>query len=86
MKNGYNVVGTFLNASESLAASPSLILIDGDIGKQETSAQVVEAALTHFGTIDVLVNNAKIFRTKPLRTFPDSTSAQIACPLGILSF
>ena len=53
LKKGYNVVATSLNASQSLAASPSLILVDGDIGKQETAAQTVEAAITHFGTIDV---------------------------------
>lgn len=69
VKNGYNVVGTSLNATQSLAASPALILINGDIGKQETSARVVEAAITHFGTIDVLVNNAGIFRTKPFTDF-----------------
>jgi NAD(P)-dependent dehydrogenase (short-subunit alcohol dehydrogenase family) len=69
VKNGYNVVGTSLNATQSLAASPGLILIDGDIGKQETSAQAVEAAITHFGTIDVLVNNAGIFRTKAFTDF-----------------
>jgi NAD(P)-dependent dehydrogenase (short-subunit alcohol dehydrogenase family) len=69
LKQGYNVVATSLNASQSLTASPSLILVDGDIGKQETAAKAVEAAIEHFGTIDVLVNNAGIFRTKPFTDF-----------------
>ena len=64
LKEGYNVVATSLNTSRSLTASPTLVLVDGDIGKQETSAKVAEAAINRFGTIDVLVNNAGIFRTK----------------------
>jgi NAD(P)-dependent dehydrogenase (short-subunit alcohol dehydrogenase family) len=69
LKEGYNVVATSLNISQSLTASASLILVDGDIGKQETAAKVVEAAIRHFGTIDVLVTNAGIFRTKPFKDF-----------------
>jgi NAD(P)-dependent dehydrogenase (short-subunit alcohol dehydrogenase family) len=69
LKEGYNVVATSLNTGQSLAASPSLVLVAGDIGKQETAAKVVEAAIQHFGTIDVLVNNAGIFRTKAFTDF-----------------
>jgi NAD(P)-dependent dehydrogenase (short-subunit alcohol dehydrogenase family) len=52
-----------------LTASTRLVLVDGDIGSQETAARAVEAATTHFGTIDVLVNNAGIFLTKPFMEF-----------------
>ena len=69
LKEGYNAVATSLKASQLLTASPSLVLVDGDIGKQETAAKVVEAAIEHFGTIDVLVNNAGIYRTKPFIDF-----------------
>jgi NAD(P)-dependent dehydrogenase (short-subunit alcohol dehydrogenase family) len=69
LKEGYNVVATALDASESLTASPSLVLVDGDIGKQETADKTVEAAIEHFGMIDVLVNNAGIYRTKPFTDF-----------------
>ena len=74
VKEGYNVVATSRNFNQSLipsltTASPSLVLVDGDIGKQETAAKTVEAAIKHFGTIDVLVNNAGIFRTKPFTDF-----------------
>src|SRR5277367_5226694 len=69
LKHGYNVVATSLNASRSLDPSPSLIPVDGDIGKQETAAKSVEAAIQRFGTIDVLVNNAGIMRTKPFTDF-----------------
>src|SRR6266403_2139851 len=69
LKEGYNVVATSRNASQTLSASTSLVLVDGDIGKQETASQAVEAAIRHFGKIDVLVNNAGIFRTKPFTDF-----------------
>ncbi|MFZ0885181.1 MAG: SDR family oxidoreductase [Candidatus Acidiferrales bacterium] len=69
LKRGYNVVGTSLDAARTLTASPSLILVDGDIGKQETAAKTAEAAIERFGTIDVLVNNAGIFRVKPFVEF-----------------
>jgi NADP-dependent 3-hydroxy acid dehydrogenase YdfG len=74
VKDGYKVVATSRNFNQSLipsptTASPSLVLVDGDIGKQETAAKTVEAAIKHFGTIDVLVNNAGIFRTQPFTDF-----------------
>jgi len=69
LEEGYRVVATSLHASQSFAASPSLVLVDGDIGKQETAVKVVEAAIQYFGTVDVLVNNAGIFRTKPFTDF-----------------
>ncbi len=71
LKEGYNVVATSLElpVNRPMSASPSLVLVDGDIGKQETAAKTVEAAIEHFGTIDVLVNNAGIFRTKPFTDF-----------------
>ncbi len=69
LNKGYNVVATSRNVTQSLTASTSLVLVDGDIGSQETAASAVEAATTHFGTIDVLVNNAGIFRTKPFTEF-----------------
>jgi NAD(P)-dependent dehydrogenase (short-subunit alcohol dehydrogenase family) len=69
LNEGYNVVATSRNVTQSMTASNSLVLVDGDIGSQETAARAVEAATTHFGTIDVLVNNAGIFRTKPFTEF-----------------
>lgn len=68
LKQGYDVVATSLNGSH-LTASPWLVLVDGDIGKQETAARVCDAAIKHFGTIDVLVNTAGIYRTKPFIDF-----------------
>src|SRR5271169_3936897 len=69
LREGYNVVATSRHANRELAASGSLILLDGDIGKQQTAADAVEAAINNFGAIDVLVNNAGIFLTKPFTDF-----------------
>jgi NAD(P)-dependent dehydrogenase (short-subunit alcohol dehydrogenase family) len=69
LKEGYNVVATSHHASESLTASPRLILVDGDIRSQETALKTVDAAIARFGAIDVLVNNAGIFYTKPFTEF-----------------
>jgi NAD(P)-dependent dehydrogenase (short-subunit alcohol dehydrogenase family) len=69
LKEGYNVVATSLDASQSLTASPSLVLVDGDIGKRETAAIAVEAAITRFASIDVLVTNAGIYYVKSFMDF-----------------
>jgi NAD(P)-dependent dehydrogenase (short-subunit alcohol dehydrogenase family) len=69
LKEGYNVVATSLDASKSLTASPSLVLVDGDIGKRETAVKTVEAAIKHFATIDVLVTSAGIYYVKPFTDF-----------------
>ena len=71
LTEGYNVVGTSRDASRKLSASAdmlpdNLVLLDGDIGKPQTAADAVEAAIKNFGSIDVLVNNAGIFLNKPL--------------------
>jgi NAD(P)-dependent dehydrogenase (short-subunit alcohol dehydrogenase family) len=69
LKSGYSVVATSLRASESLRPTPDLVVVDGDIRDHETAAKSVEAAVTHFGTVDVLVNNAGIYITKPFTEF-----------------
>jgi len=69
LKQGYNVAATSLHFSPSLSASPSLFVVEGDIGKQETAVKVIEGAMERFGSIDVLVNNAGIFYAKPFTEF-----------------
>src|SRR5579862_2050090 len=69
LEEGYNVVATSRNTHRTLAASSSLILVNGDIGKQQTADDAVDAAVKNFGTIDVLVNTAGIFLTKPFTDF-----------------
>ena len=69
LKEDYKVVATSLNANQSLTASSSLIPVDGDIGRQETAAKAVEAAIGNFGTIDVLVTSAGIYYVKPFTEY-----------------
>ena len=69
LKGGYNVVATSRDANRTLTTSASLVLHDGDIGKDQTAANAVEAAINNFGTVDVLVNNAGIFLNKPFTDF-----------------
>ena len=66
---GYNVVATSREAHPKLTSSDSLVLLDGDIGEQQTAAEAVEAAINNFGAVDVLVNNAGIFLKKPFTDF-----------------
>ncbi len=71
VERGYNVVATSrkVTSSVEVAASDHVVLVDGDIGQPATAARVVEAALSRFGSIDVLVNNAGIFFTKPFMAY-----------------
>src|ERR1700689_4644784 len=69
LREGYNVVSTSGEANRDLTTSGSLVLLNGDIGKQQTASGAVEAAINNFGTIDILVNNAGIILTKPFTDF-----------------
>ena len=69
LEEGYNVVATSRDANRKLTSSASLVLLEGDISKQQTAADAVNAAINKFGTIDVLVNNAGIFLTKHFTDF-----------------
>ena len=69
MEEGYNVVATSRDANQRLTASRGLVILKGDIGKQQTAIDAVETAINNFGTVDVLVNNAGIFLNKPFTDF-----------------
>ena len=71
VERGYNVVANSLKMSQSteVAASDRVALVEGDIGDPATAAKIVGAALSRFGSIDVLVNNAGIFFTKPFTDY-----------------
>lgn len=67
LNRGYCVVANSRNIAEAnpFKSSGNLALVGGDIGNPDTAAKIVEAALSKFGRIDVLVNNAGIFIAKP---------------------
>jgi NAD(P)-dependent dehydrogenase (short-subunit alcohol dehydrogenase family) len=66
LDRGYNVVATSRSVSKAgFAPSPNLALVDGDIGQASTAEMVAQTAISKFGSIDHLVNNAGIFSAKP---------------------
>jgi NAD(P)-dependent dehydrogenase (short-subunit alcohol dehydrogenase family) len=71
VERGYNVVANSLKVTKSteVAASDRVALVEGDIGDPATAARIVGAALSCFQSIDVLVNNAGIFFTKPFTDY-----------------
>jgi NAD(P)-dependent dehydrogenase (short-subunit alcohol dehydrogenase family) len=69
LREGYNIVATSREVNRKLTTAGSPVLVCGDIGKQQTAADAVAAAINNFGTVDVLVNNAGIFLTKPFTDF-----------------
>src|SRR5689334_12864915 len=71
VERDFNVVATSRKMTQSteVAASDRVALVDGHIGDPSTAANVVEAALARFKSIDVLVNNAGIFFTKPFTEY-----------------
>ncbi len=68
---GFNVVATSRTVTQSteVTASNQVALVDGHIGELDTAGKVVELALSRFTTIDVLINNAGIFFTKPFTEY-----------------
>jgi NAD(P)-dependent dehydrogenase (short-subunit alcohol dehydrogenase family) len=66
LKRGYSVVANSrtITKTNPFAASASLALVDGDIGDPRTAARVVDTAVSQFGGIDVLINNAGVFIPK----------------------
>jgi NAD(P)-dependent dehydrogenase (short-subunit alcohol dehydrogenase family) len=80
LEHGYRVVANSrtISKSKDLKSSANLVLVDGDIGKRETAVEVVNAAITHFGRIDLLVNNAGIYLPKPFTEYtPDDFETMI---------
>jgi NAD(P)-dependent dehydrogenase (short-subunit alcohol dehydrogenase family) len=73
LRRGFRVVGNSRTISQSKELKPSadLVLVDGDIGMKETASKVAEAAVSHFGRIDLLVNNAGIYIPKPFTEYTE---------------
>ena len=60
-----------VSKSKDLKPSPELVLGDGEVSKKETAVKVVEAAIQHFGRIDLLVNGAGIFIPKAFTDYTE---------------
>ena len=70
-ERAYNVVANSrkITQSSEISASDSIALVDGHAGEPATAAKIVETAIARFKSIDVLVNNAGIFFTKPFTDY-----------------
>src|SRR5499426_3033502 len=70
-KRGYNVVANSRNITKEnpFAAAANVALVDGDIGDPGTAARIVDTAVSQFGRIDVLINNASVFISKPFTEY-----------------
>ena len=66
LKRGYNVVANSRNITTAnpFEAATNVALVDGDIGYPGTAAMIVDTAISRFGRIDVLINNAGVFIPK----------------------
>ena len=71
LERGYNVVANsrHITKANRFAEAARVALIDGDIGHQTTAARIVETAVSKFGRIDVLINNAGVFIPKPFTEY-----------------
>jgi NAD(P)-dependent dehydrogenase (short-subunit alcohol dehydrogenase family) len=53
------------SAYNEFGAGDNLAMFAGDVSKKQTGEKLVKIALEKFGSVDVLVNNAGIFDSKP---------------------
>ena len=85
LKRGYSVVANSRNITKAnpFPASVNLALVDGDIGDPKTAAKIVDTAVSRFGRIDVLINNAGIFIPKPFTEYTtEDFNALVSTTLG----
>jgi NAD(P)-dependent dehydrogenase (short-subunit alcohol dehydrogenase family) len=71
LDRGYNVVANsrHITKGNPFAASTNLALVDGDIGDPSTAEKIEDTALSKFGGIDVLINNAGVLISKPFTEY-----------------
>src|SRR6476619_1006238 len=71
LKQGYSVVANSRNITKDspFAAAANVALVDGDIGHPATAATIVDTAVSRFGRIDVLINNAGDLIQKPFTEY-----------------
>ena len=70
LSRGYNVVANSRSfAGNEFPPGSNIALVDGDIGLKTTAEKIAKTALSTFGSIDHVVNNAGIFSTKPFTEY-----------------
>jgi NAD(P)-dependent dehydrogenase (short-subunit alcohol dehydrogenase family) len=75
LKRGYNVVGNartldrLQTAAAKLGNPANFLPVAGDIAEPATAKDLFERAVTAFGKVDILINNAGIFVAKPVADY-----------------
>src|SRR5262252_8360414 len=71
LEQGYYVVANSrtITKANPFAAAANIALVDGDIGDPSTAARIVDTAVSRFGRIDVLINNAGVLIPKPFTEY-----------------
>lgn len=75
--HNYRVVATSRSIEQS--GDRDIVAVPGDIGAPATAERVVKEAMSRFGRIDTLVNNAGIFIAKP---FTDYTTEDFTAKMA----
>jgi NAD(P)-dependent dehydrogenase (short-subunit alcohol dehydrogenase family) len=81
LERGYRIAANSrtISKSKELKASQKLVLVDGDISKKDTAIKLADAAISHFGRIDLLFNGAGIYMAKPFTEYtPEDFELMIA--------
>jgi NAD(P)-dependent dehydrogenase (short-subunit alcohol dehydrogenase family) len=70
LDRGYNVVANSLTLVQGeFAPTPNLVFVMGDIGDETTAEKIAETAISTFGSIHHVINNAGIFSAKPFTSY-----------------
>jgi NAD(P)-dependent dehydrogenase (short-subunit alcohol dehydrogenase family) len=77
-ERGWAVVSNALKIKPS--EDPSVLTVEGDISEPATADRIISEALSRFGRVDTLVNNAGVFVGKP---FTDYTAEDYALVTGV---
>lgn len=65
------------------SSDPDVIAVPGDISDRAVAERIVQEAMSRFGRIDTLVNNAGIFQAKPFTDFtPEDYANNLAVNLN----
>ena len=75
---GWGVVVNALRTKPS--EDPDLVTVDGDISEPATTDRIMDAALSRFGRVDTLINDAGLYSGKP---FTEYTADDYAAVVGV---
>jgi NAD(P)-dependent dehydrogenase (short-subunit alcohol dehydrogenase family) len=74
-KLGYRVIANSRAIGES--SRPEVVTVAGDIADPTTAQRLVDIAVSRFGRVDTLINNAGVFLAKPFTAYAPTDLASI---------